>query len=70
MLKTKVLQKLNENKIFAKTNDIAGDDAPCPVKWKGGGGEQEIEFTELKIKLSFYLGDKNHTDSLLYSSIF
>lgn len=32
MLKTKVLQKLNENKIFAKTNDIAGDDAPCPVK--------------------------------------
>lgn len=36
-------QKLYEYRIFAKTNDIAGDDAPCRVKWKkkpgaGGGG--------------------------------
>lgn len=32
MLKIKMLQKLNENKIFAKTNATAGDDAPCLVK--------------------------------------
>lgn len=41
MLKIKVSQKLYEYSIFAKTNDIAGDDAPCRVKWKknrvGGG---------------------------------
>lgn len=38
MLKIKVSQKLYEYSIFAKTNDTAGDDAPCCVKWKKGGG--------------------------------
>lgn len=42
-------QKLYEYSIFAKTNDIAGDDAPCRVKWKS-----QVEFTELKIKLSIF----------------
>lgn len=53
-------QKLYEYSIFAKTNDIAGDDAPCRVKWKktgcggGGGVKSQVEFTELKIKLSIF----------------
>lgn len=50
-------QKLYEYSIFAKTNDIAGDDAPCRVKWKknrAGGVKSQVEFTELKIKLSIF----------------
>lgn len=32
MFKIKMSQKLYEYSIFAKTNDIAGDDAHCRVK--------------------------------------
>lgn len=43
-------QKLYEYSIFAKTNDIAGDDAPCRVKWKkkpGGGGVLRVKLNLL-----------------------
>lgn len=46
-VKIKMSQKLYEYSIFAKTNDTAGDDAPCCVKWKKGGGGLRVKLNLL-----------------------